>query len=116
MNHQASRAFWSHYDALPTAVRDLADRSFAILKADPRHPSLHFKKVGRFWSARVGLRHRVLAVEAPDGLVWFSIRVHGDYDWVTGSCCRFQGTDKGSAPCPTEKTIARDEVTTLPRA
>jgi hypothetical protein len=50
-------------------IRDLVDQAYARLKQDPRHPSLQFKKVGKFWSARVGAHHRALAVEAPDGLV-----------------------------------------------
>jgi len=61
-------------------VQELADKSFRLLKDDPRHPSLHFKKVARFWSARVGLHHRTVAVEAADGLVWFWIGTHADYD------------------------------------
>ncbi len=40
------------------SVREFADKSFGLVKADPTHPSLHFRKVGRFWSARVGLHHR----------------------------------------------------------
>ncbi len=55
-------------------------RRFARLKEDPRHPALHFKKVGRYRSARVGLRYRALAVEASDGLVWFWIGTHSEYD------------------------------------
>jgi hypothetical protein len=39
---------------LPSEVRALADQAYARLKQDPRHPSLHCKKIGRFWSARVG--------------------------------------------------------------
>jgi len=27
--------------------KDLADKNFKLLKTDPYHPSLHFKKVGR---------------------------------------------------------------------
>ena len=69
LTHHATADFWACYRALPPAVRQLADQAFERLKADPRYPSLHFKKVGRFWSARVGDRHRALAVEAPDGLV-----------------------------------------------
>lgn len=80
MNHHASPDFWSCYRALPDNIRELADRSFSLLRADPRHPSLHVKKVGRFWSARVGLHCRALAVEAPDGLIWFWIGTHADYD------------------------------------
>jgi hypothetical protein len=39
-------------------VRDLADKNFRLLKTDPSHPSLHFKKLGKVWSARVGLHYR----------------------------------------------------------
>jgi hypothetical protein len=47
---------------------------------DPRHPSLQFKKVGRYWSVRVGLRYRALATEVDDGYLWFWIGSHADYD------------------------------------
>ncbi len=84
MSHHASPDFWSCYHALPEAIRDLADKSFDLLKAEPRHPSLQFKKVGRFWSARVGLHYRAVAVEAEDGLVWFWIGSHAEYDKIVG--------------------------------
>ena len=80
MIHHASPDFWSRYRSLPAEIRKLADESFQRLKHDPRHPGLHFKKADRFWSARVGSRHRALAVEVPDGLVWFWIGTHADYD------------------------------------
>jgi hypothetical protein len=84
LNHHAAPEFWACYRALPTSVQELADRAFAILKADPRHPSLHFKKVGRFLSARVGLHHRAVAVEISDGALWFWIGTHADYDKLIG--------------------------------
>ncbi len=56
MRHFASPAFWGAYEKLPEAVRKLADKNYALLKADPKHPSLHFKKVGCYWSVRIGLR------------------------------------------------------------
>jgi len=65
---------------LPTEVQDLARSAHALLKHNPRHPSLHFKKVGAYWSVRVGLHYRALAVEAADGLVWFWIGAHSEYD------------------------------------
>jgi hypothetical protein len=61
-------------------VRQLADENYALMKNDPRHPSLRFKKVGRFWSVRVGAHHRALAVESGDDLVWFWIGRHDEYD------------------------------------
>ncbi len=82
MTHHASLSFWACYDALPAAVRDLADKQFALLKANPRHPSLHLKRIGRYHSARVGVHYRALAVDAPDGLLWFWIGSHADYDRI----------------------------------
>ena len=73
MNHFASTAFWTAYEKLPPAIRRVADENFALLKQDPRHPSLHFKAIGRYRSVRVGLRYRALAVEVEDGLLWFWI-------------------------------------------
>lgn len=80
MKHLASPAFWSAYRHLPENVRALADKNFALLKSDPRHPSLHFKQIGRYYSVRVGLRYRALAVEVENGLLWFWIGSHADYD------------------------------------
>jgi hypothetical protein len=80
MKHVASPAFWEAYAKLPDNVRALADKNYALLKENPQHPSLHFKKVGRFWSVRIGLRYRALAAEADDALVWFWIGSHADYD------------------------------------
>ena len=82
MRHFASRAFWEAYDKLPEQVRALADKNYELLKTNPRHPSLQFKKIGRFWSVRVGLRYRALAIEADDDLVWFWVGSHGDYDAI----------------------------------
>jgi hypothetical protein len=84
LKHRASSRFWQAYDKLPPEVRELADAAFALLKRDPRHPSLHFKKVGRFWSARVGAHHRALAVEHDDALLWFWIGRHDEYDRLIG--------------------------------
>lgn len=84
MIHHASRDFWACYRSLPEEIQKLADAAFGRLKQDPRHPGLHFKKVGRFWSARVGGHHRALAVEVPDGIVWFWIGTHADYDSLLG--------------------------------
>jgi hypothetical protein len=79
VTHHASPAFWKAYEALAPGVREIADRSFALLKDDPQHPSLRLKKVGIYWSARVDKRHRALAMEVEDGLLWFWIGTHDDY-------------------------------------
>jgi hypothetical protein len=80
MRHVASPRFWEAYEGLPQTVRALADKNFALLKRSPRHPSLHFKRVGAYWSVRVGRHYRALAREVDDGFLWFWIGSHADYD------------------------------------
>lgn len=58
----------------------MADKSYELLRTDPRHPSLHLKRVGPFWSARIGLYYWALAVTSEDDLVWFWIGSHAQYD------------------------------------
>jgi hypothetical protein len=55
-----------------------------LLRQNPRHPSLHFRQVGRFWSVRVGIHYRAVAVEHEGNMVWFWIGGHADYDRLLG--------------------------------
>jgi len=80
MKHFANPSFWECYQKLPREVQELADENFKLLKKNPRHPSLHLKKVGRYWSARVGIKYRAVAVEVEEDLVWFWIGPHAEYD------------------------------------
>jgi hypothetical protein len=84
LKHFASPDFWSCYRQLPRQVRQLADACYDLLKANPSHPSLHFKRIGRYRSIRVGLHYRALAVELPEGLLWFWIGSHAEYDKIVG--------------------------------
>lgn len=56
-------------NALPKNVRDLADKNYELLKANPKHPSLHFKQIGNLWSVRVGKRYRALGLDKKEGIV-----------------------------------------------
>ena len=52
-----------------------------MLKYDPQHPSLQFKKLGNrqgleIWPARVTLKYRALAVKCPGEYLWFWIGEH----------------------------------------
>jgi hypothetical protein len=84
VKHFASARFWRAYQALPKEVRELADAKYALLKSDPEHPSLRFKRIGAYWSVRVGLHFRALAIEAASDLIWFWIGSHADYDALLG--------------------------------
>jgi hypothetical protein len=80
MRHFAGPRFWQTYEGLPENIRKLADKNFTLLKQNPRHPSLNFKRVGPYWSVRVGQHYRALAVEIDGGLLWFWIGTHAEYD------------------------------------
>ena len=80
MNHFATPDFWFHYRQLPDEVRDLADKCFELMRQDSYHPSIRLRRVGALWSARVGLHYRALAWERSEGLVWFWIGPHAQYD------------------------------------
>ena len=56
---------------------------FSLLKSDPKHPSLHLKKIDDTWSVRAGLRYRAVGVDAPSeekGILWIWIGSHAEYD------------------------------------
>jgi hypothetical protein len=80
MNHRATPRFWLCYRQLPEEVQRLADQNYILLRDNPRHPSLHFKKVGQLWSVRVGLHYRAMAVEDGDDMLWVWIGTHAEYD------------------------------------
>lgn len=86
MKHFASTKFWQHFYALPENVQQLARNSYKLLKQNPQHPSLQFKfvKNGVFRSVRVSLAYRALGVVVPEGVQWFWIGSHADYDKLLG--------------------------------
>ncbi|BAS55028.1 hypothetical protein NIES2135_57040 [Leptolyngbya boryana NIES-2135] len=80
MRYRATPDFWYCYRQLPEEIQELADRCYELLKQDSRYPLLHFKKVGQFWSVRIGLHYRALALEEGDDIAWFWIGTHAEYD------------------------------------
>ena len=72
MDHSTTPDFRENYNTLPKEVRELADKNFGLLQANPSHPSLHFKVVkDDVWSVRVGRNYRALAFEHEAGYGWF---------------------------------------------
>ena len=80
MTHRATPKFWTCYHQLPEEIQRLTDRCCQLLREDPPHASLRLRKIGRFWSVRVGLHYRALAVEHAGDLIWFWIGSHAEYD------------------------------------
>jgi hypothetical protein len=83
MNSKGDPEFWQLYRRLPVEVRAQAQAAYAMFALNPRHPSLHFKCIDeeeQTYSARVGLKYRVLGTLRGEDISWFWIGSHGDYD------------------------------------
>lgn len=86
MKHTASARFWECFEKLPPEIQSLARKNYGLLRADPAHPSLQLKPIarGRMYSVRVGLHYRALGLPVEDGMHWFWIGSHGEYDKLVG--------------------------------
>lgn len=80
MKSSTTPRFWRTYQELPESIRRAARKQFVLWSRDPRHPSLQFKKVGPFWSARVTDDYRALAYEKQGIYYWFWVGTHAEYD------------------------------------
>jgi hypothetical protein len=43
VKHFTNPAFWKLFNTLPPETQKQARENYELLKADPKHPSLHFK-------------------------------------------------------------------------
>jgi len=84
LKHHASTKFWNLYNGLPPEVRAVADKNYELLRINPQHPSLHFKRIGELWSVRAGMHYRALGMDVDDGIMWIWIGTHAEYDKIIG--------------------------------
>ena len=80
MNSSVAPEFWERFNRLPPAVQTRARKQYALWIKDHSHPSLHFKRVGRYWSVRVDNSHRALGIERNGTIFWFFIGPHDAYE------------------------------------
>ncbi len=74
--------FWECYELLPPEIQEQADKQYALFSTNPRHPSLHFKAVGRLWSVRISRDYRAVARREGNDLYWLWIGRHDVYDRI----------------------------------
>ncbi len=83
MKARATPRFWAAYRELPPEIRDVARKAYGLFRENPRHPSLHFKKVHDrepIYSVRVTLGYRALGLLEDYDITWFWIGSHAEYD------------------------------------
>ena len=83
--HRTTPRFWRYFEQLPEPVKRVARQNFGRLLTNPRHLSLHFKKVGKYWSARVGQDHRAVAIKDGNDFTWVWIGKHDEYERLINS-------------------------------
>jgi len=80
MNSSTTAEFWTAYRELPPEIKDRARTAYRLWRADPRHPSLRFKKVGELWSVRIGSGYRALSLLEGETFFRFWIGTHDEYE------------------------------------
>ena len=83
MNSELTDEFLVCFHRLPERIRRQAGKNYKIWKADPLHPGIDFKRVGKkspVYSVRVGIGWRALGLKQGDTLLWFWIGSHAEYD------------------------------------
>jgi Txe/YoeB family toxin of Txe-Axe toxin-antitoxin module len=79
MRSRAVASFWNGYNRLPSRIQELADKQYRLWLNDPGHPSVRFKKVGSYWSARITDDYRAVGIMDEDAVIWFFIGRHDEY-------------------------------------
>ncbi len=80
MKSFATGDFWKAYAKLSPDMKEQARKAYRLWKENSLHPSLHFKKVGKLWSARISGGYRALALKKDDDYYWFWIGEHDEYE------------------------------------
>jgi len=85
MKSSTTSEFWECYSRLPPQIKQLARKTYQLWSQVHDHNSLHFKRIGRVWSIRIGLHYRALGLSGEDVVEWFWIGPHHEYDKILRS-------------------------------
>ncbi|MBI3987146.1 MAG: hypothetical protein HY343_09510 [Lentisphaerae bacterium] len=83
MISETTEEFRKQMRGLPEAVRALARQTYRRWQANPRHPSLQFKRIHLrepIYSVRIGIHWRAVCVLEHGTAIWFWIGSHAAYD------------------------------------
>lgn len=85
MNSFTTGRFWRAFEQLDEQTQNRARSAYRLFEQNPYHPGLHFKKVHPtrpIYSVRISLNYRALGIRDDDGIVWFWIGSHEDYEML----------------------------------
>lgn len=82
ISHTTER-FRTLLEGLPDEVKSQAKNAYIRFRDNPNHPGLQFKRVHSVrlvYSVRISRSYRALGVREGEGMIWFWIGNHDDYD------------------------------------
>ena len=85
MISRRTKTFVDCFERLPDHVKRSAQRCYLQWQANPKHPGLHFKQVGknhRVYSVRIGIGWRAMGVVQNDSIIWFWVGSHAEYNHI----------------------------------
>jgi hypothetical protein len=82
MKSRVVASFWDDYNRLPNGIRESALKQYKLWLTNHQHPSLRFKKVGSYWSARITDDYRAVGIMDEDTVLWFFIGTHAEYNRI----------------------------------
>ena len=83
MNSQTTEKFRKAFNKLPEKIQNEAREKFKEWKINPFQENLKFKKIHsakEVYSVRIGTGWRSLGIKENNGIVWFWIGSHSEYD------------------------------------
>ena len=87
MTSRLTEDFVVCFRRLPEEIKILARKNDRLWRANPSHPSLHFKRVNQkepIYSVRIGSGYRAVGLLEGNTISWFWIGTHADYDQLIG--------------------------------
>jgi hypothetical protein len=79
VKHTAGKEFWDYYNQSGIDT-EVSLRKFRPAQERSAPSLILLQKVGRFWSVRIGLHYRAVAVHDGTNFGWFWIGHHSEYD------------------------------------
>jgi len=80
---RVNERFRKAFDALPEDIQRRSREAYARWHDNPSHPALQYKKIHAtqpIYSVRIALGWRAIGIQQDDGMVWFWIGSHAEYD------------------------------------
>ena len=85
MSSHTTQQFRKLLKNLPKEIRKQAKEAYKHFEDNPYHPALYFKRIHStkpIYSIRISRDYRAVGIQHNNGIIWFWIGSHSDYDKI----------------------------------